>query len=178
MDTFIAISKVVGNDWAILFAVIILLLLIRLFGLLISILRYWYWEARGEFGPILVEEISDKPGMSVLMRQYLAECGAKCSNADEPNASPGFDKISAALAATELPQVKIIVIILSIIEFLFPIRAKKPGYTVSCILTGDESKPSVLTGDDSKPSVNIYIEIKLTDKGKIKRSEIFGWGFK
>ncbi len=137
------------QSWLLIISDAVFLVLVIIFlGWLIRGLHIFIWEESGKLGPIFIDEISDRPEITVLMRRYLTDCGAKCSHASAPNASPGFEKISTALASTSDSKAQIIGVFLIIIEFLF--GSKKAGYTVSWLLTGDESKPPV----------HIYIEIK------------------
>jgi len=151
--------------WAVIICDLLCLALVfQVVPWLYNLLKAWNDEARGKIGPILIEDVVGKPETAVLMRKYLASCGAECCNALAPSASPGFEKISAALAGTSDPKAQLIGVFLSIIsaiEYIFKVR--KVGYTITCLFTGDESKPPVY----------IYTEIKLTRNGQIKRSFSF-----
>lgn len=148
-------SRFGDAEWAIL--ALIAVIVLWAFCLLIRKARLWWWNARGRLGPIVVEEIADKPDLTARLRQHLARCGVIPATA-VPNAEAGIPAFVTVVSESKLPQAKFVKAILDLLANYLRVRF---GYIIACILVGNESKPPV----------GVTVQIKMSQSGEVKRIE-------
>ena len=152
-------------------------LLLLFFGKWIStLICYILWQFKRQVGPIIIDEIEDKSGLAILMRNTLTSCGASISNptvTTAPSATPGFSNITAVLEKSTDIKVKLVTGIFAILDYLLTnLGLKQFGYIVSCVLSSEERKTddNKSNENNAETTVHIDIEIRLMHNKQLKKS--------